>query len=98
METSNSLDIVVVGFFVVDIEGFLVVLERLILCVNVVRADGVYGVFDGNLEGLITVTEDVDAEVFLIVLEHLSLCVDVVGAYGVDDVFDISLEGLITLI
>ena len=99
MDTSGSLDIVVGGFSVVsfDAEWFVVVLERLPLCVDVVGIDSVYGVFDGSLKDLITVIEGFDAEGFVVVLECLSMCDDVVGVDGAHGVFDGSLEGLITL-
>ena len=56
MVTSDNLDIVVGGVDVisVDTEGLVVGIDYLPLCVGVV---GVYGVFDGSLVGLITMTE-----------------------------------------
>ena len=59
MDTSDSLDIVVGGNGVVSFyaERFVAVLENLPICVDVVGAYGVYDVFDGGLEGLITATE-----------------------------------------
>ena len=74
MEWSDSLDILVGGVDVgsSDAEVLVVVLKYLHMCLDVVDidgADGVDGVFDGCLGGLLIVTECFDAEVSVVVLK-----------------------------